>query len=72
MLGSLQDAIRGQGKVGGFYKGHQQEDRERESPACGPGIYEIVLMKLMQRKSKKGDEVIPKSGWCLLTLLYTH
>ena len=58
--------------MGGFYKGHQQEDRGRESPACGPGIYGIVVMKLMQRKSKKGDEVIPKSGWCLLTLLYTH
>ena len=57
MLGSLQDAIREQGKVGGFYKGHQQEDRGRESPACGPGIYGIVVMKLMQRKNKKGTGV---------------
>lgn len=72
MLGSLHDAIRGQGKVGGCYEGHQQVDRGRESAACGPGVYGIVVMKLMQRRSEKGGEVIPKSGWCLLILLYTH
>lgn len=44
----------------GLYKGHQQEDRGRESPACGPGIYGIVVMKLMQSEKQKGDEVILK------------
>lgn len=31
------------GRWGGCYKGHQQEDRGRDSPSCGPGIYGIVL-----------------------------
>lgn len=40
--------------------------------AGGPGFHGRVAMKLMQRESRNGDEVIAKSGWCLLLFLCSY
>lgn len=40
--------------------------------AGGPGFYGTVAVKLMQRESRNGDEVIAKSDWCLLFFLCTY
>lgn len=40
--------------------------------AGGPGFHGRVAVKLMHRESRNGDEVIAKSGWCLLLFLCSY